>query len=97
MKRFNKNRISKLQLLILSYLLKYKKTSYKSLREAIVILMKISFSGEYSFKASFSRSLKNLEKKLLIKREGRGCYIWRTSFRWQEIQLTNRGRIFFQR
>ena len=64
---------------------------YEDLRDTVMRRLRKGWDNEDSFKTSFSRSLNNLREKHLIKREGRGWYLGRTSLAWEEIALTKRG------
>ncbi len=65
--------------------------NYEDLRETVMAEMKIDYDKEESFKASFSRSLKNLAEKRLIQRAEKGWYLARISLLWETIKLTKRG------
>ncbi len=83
-------RVSRLQKEIFRSL-KRRSLDYEDLREEVMGNLKIRWEKEESFKASFSRSLKNLEQKHLIKRNGDGWCFGRTIFSWENICITKRG------
>ena len=81
-------RLSNLQRTILTAL-NNKSDDYESLRDAV--MARLQSCNQESFYSSFSRSLKNLKEKHLIKRTDHGFRLWRLSFYWEKIKLTNRG------
>ena len=83
-------RLSKLQRTLLIILSKKRgRYFYSDLREKTMHCLKVYWQKDDSFKVSFSRSLKNLVEKRLVKRKPCDWYLWRSD--WEEIRLTKRG------
>ncbi len=85
-------RLSKFQRTILETIKAHgKKCDHEELRDKVMEVLKIDWVKEESFKASFSRSLKNLKEKRLIHREDAGFYFGRHSLLWEDIRINPSG------